>query len=72
MRNNCIANFSELHNTTICNDLLNSDFDWLLNFKGTKNFPGFFYFLFKSFVKIELSYAFKINLLTTAENCTAK
>ena len=27
------------------------------------------YFLFKLFVKIELSYAFTTNLLTTAENC---
>ena len=27
------------------------------------------YFLFKSFVKTELSYAFTINMFTTAENC---
>ena len=29
-------------------------------------------FLFKSFVKIELSYCFTINLFTTAENCMEK
>ena len=28
------------------------------------------YFLFKSFLKVELSYVFTINLLTIAENCT--
>ena len=27
------------------------------------------YFLFKSFVKIELSYIFTINMVSTAENC---
>ena len=32
----------------------------------------FFYFLFKSFVNVELSYAFTINLFTMAENCTEK
>ena len=31
-----------------------------------------FYFLFKSFVKVELSYVFTINLYTIAENCTEK
>ena len=30
------------------------------------------YFLFKSFVKVELSYVFTINLFTIAENCTEK
>ena len=30
------------------------------------------YFLFKSFVKVELSYDFTINLFSTAENCTEK
>ena len=29
-----------------------------------------FFFLFKSFVKVELSYVFTINLFTIAENCT--
>ena len=29
-------------------------------------------FLFKSFVKVELSYAFTINMFTGAENCTEK
>ena len=46
-------------------------------FKETKsatmnNFRFFFYFLFKSFVKVELSYVFTINLFTLAENCTEK
>ena len=31
-----------------------------------------FYFLFKSFVKVELSYVFTINMFTIAENCTVK
>ena len=31
-----------------------------------------FVFSFKSFVKVELSYAFTINLFTIAENCTEK
>ena len=35
-------------------------------------FRFFFYFVFKSFVKVELSYVFTINLFTTAENCTEK
>ena len=35
-------------------------------------FRFFFYFLFKSFVKVELSYVFTINLFTTAGNCTEK
>ena len=35
-------------------------------------FPFFFYFLFKSFVKLELSYVSTINLFTIAENCTEK
>ena len=35
-------------------------------------FRTFFYFLFKSFVKVELSYVFTINLFTLAENCTEK
>ena len=30
------------------------------------------YFLFKSFVKVELSYAFTINMFTKVENCTLK
>ena len=46
---------------------------------ATKHFSIFFYFLFKSFVKVELSYVFTINLFTIAvylftiaENCTEK
>ena len=31
-----------------------------------------FFFLFKSFVEVELSYVFTINLFTIAENCTEK
>ena len=49
-------------------------------FKETKSatmnmmniFRFFFYFLFKSFVKVELSYVFTIDLFTIAENCTEK
>ena len=49
----------------------------LVVFKETKSatmniFRVFFYFLFKSFVKVELSYVFTINLFTRAENCTEK
>ena len=36
------------------------------------NIFQFFYFLFKSFVKVEFSYVFTINLFTKAENCTEK
>ena len=36
------------------------------------NIFRFFYFLFKSFVKVELSYVFTINLFTIAANCTEK
>ena len=32
----------------------------------------FFIFFFESFVKVELSYVFTINLFTIAENCTEK
>ena len=44
-------------------------------FKETKSatmniFLFFFYFRFKSFVKVELNYVFTINLFTIAENCT--
>ena len=49
------------------------------NLKETKSatlqlstFFEFFYFLFKSFVEVELSYVFTINLFTIAENCTEK
>ena len=35
-------------------------------------FRFFFYFLFKLFVKVELSYAFTINMFTIAGNCTKK
>ena len=39
---------------------------------ATLNIFRFFYFLFKSFVKVELSYVFTIHLFTIAENCTEK
>ena len=39
---------------------------------ATMNIFEFFLFLFKSFVKVELSYVFTINLFTIAENCTEK
>ena len=46
----------------------------VLYFKETKsatmNIFEFFYFVFKSFIKVELSYVFTINLFTIAENCT--
>ena len=35
-------------------------------------FFDFFYFVFKSFVKVDLSYVFTKNLFTIAENCTEK
>ena len=35
-------------------------------------FRFFFYFVFKSFVKVELSNVFTIILFTIAENCTEK
>ena len=46
-------------------------------FKETKSatmsiFRFFFYFLLKSFVKIEISYVFTINLFTIVENCTER
>ena len=31
-----------------------------------------FFFLFESFVKVEFSYAFTINMFTLAENCMGK
>ena len=30
------------------------------------------YFLFKSFIKVELSYVFTMKMFSTAENCTEK
>ena len=48
----------------------------LCNFKETKsatmNIFRFFYFVFLSFVKVELSYVFIIHLFTIAETCTEK
>ena len=35
-------------------------------------FYFFFNFIFKAFVKVELSYVFTIKLFTIAENCTEK
>ena len=49
-------------------------FEW--PFKETKsatmNIFRIFYFVLKSFVKVELSYVFTINLSTIAENCKKK
>ena len=47
------------------------------NVKETKSatidiFRFFFYFLFKSIVKVELSYVFTINMFAMAENCMEK
>ena len=45
------------------------------HFKETKSATMIifrFVFLFKSIVKVELSYIFTINLFTIAENCTEK
>ena len=39
---------------------------------GTMNIFRIFYFLFKSFVKVALSYVFTINIFTIAENGTEK
>ena len=39
---------------------------------ATMNIFRVFFFLFKSFVKVELSYVFTIKLFTIAENCTEK
>ena len=39
---------------------------------ATMNIFRNFYFLFKSFVKVKLSYVFTLNLFTIAENCTEK
>ena len=39
---------------------------------ATMNIFRFFYFRFKSFAKVELSYVCTINLFTIAENCTEK
>ena len=39
---------------------------------ATMNIFLIFYLLFKSFVKVDLSYAFTINMFTIAENCTEK
>ena len=38
----------------------------------TMNIFRFFLFLFKSFVKIELSYVFTIYMFSLAENCMEK
>ena len=38
----------------------------------TMNIFRNFYFLFKTFVKVELSYVFTIKMFSTAENCTEK
>ena len=68
-RNNCPL--QKYKNNLCCNLFLD-----LAKFKETKsatmNIFRFFYFLFKSFVKVESNYKFTINLFTIAENCTEK
>ena len=51
---------------------LNFSFSFKKTKSATMNIFRFFYFLFKSFLKVELSYVFTINLFTIAENCTDK
>ena len=38
----------------------------------TMNIFRIFYFLFESFVKVEISYVFIIKMFSTAENCMEK
>ena len=48
-----------------------SIFEWSLKETKSATMNIFrFFFLFKSFVKVELSYVFTKNLFTVAENCT--
>ena len=60
-----------MYNNKYVNDHMHS-----LNIKETKsatmNIFRFFLFSFESFVKVELSYVFTINLFDIAENCTEK
>ena len=60
---------------------MTNNIDWklqiyLLLIKETKsatmNIFRIFLITFKSFVKVELSYVFTINIFTIAENCTEK
>ena len=41
-------------------------------YSATMNIFRKFYFLFKSFVKVEFSYVFTIKMFSTAENCMEK
>ena len=58
------------------NNLLQSEASFLLRIQDTRSVTMNIFeklsFLFKSFVKIELSYVFTINMFSTAENCMAK
>ena len=51
----------------VCNNAL---FSIKKTKSATMNIFRNFYFLFKSFLKVELSYAFTINMFAIAENCT--
>ena len=44
----------------------------ILKLHNYEHFSKKKYFLFKSFVKVELSYVVTINLISTAENCMDK
>ena len=48
--------------------LRNKTVDFKETRSATMEIFRFFYFLFKSFVKVEFSYVFTINLFTIAEN----
>ena len=58
------------------NNLLQSEASFLLRIQDTRSVTMNIFeklsFLFKSFVKIELSYVFTINMFSTAENCMEK
>ena len=56
-----VAHGKQLNNNTLSNVLKETK-------SATMNIFRFFYFVFKSFVKVELSYVFTINLFTIAEN----
>ena len=60
------------HNVKSVYDLHSAFRDFKEAKSATMNIFRFFYFLFKSFVKVELSYVFTIYLFTIAENCTEK
>ena len=64
------------HKELILKERIRSLWEQSLSFKETKSATmiifRIFYFLFKSFVKAELSYVFTIKLFTITENCMEK